>query len=77
MNERDAVIARIKEWQANPLVAPLTCGNDSGHRRLVPQPVGESDIVLRCLDCDYHQTYIPVRFREPLPPVRHSRWSRN
>lgn len=36
----------------------LTCGNNSNHARLFPFWTG-SNVVLKCPDCDYVQTYLP------------------
>lgn len=53
------VVEAVKAWQSAGFVHPLTCGNDSRHRPLVPQADGESDVVLVCHDCDYRQVKIP------------------
>lgn len=37
---------------------PLTCGNDSSHALLFPFWTGKQ-VVLKCPDCDFVQTYIP------------------
>jgi hypothetical protein len=54
----DYIIAKVEAWQDNPQVHPLTCGNDSGHQPLVAI-AEEWDVNLKCLDCDYKQTWIP------------------
>ena len=53
-------MSRLRAWQTDPGVHPLTCANDSrGHRIL--EPVQEGDrVVLICLDCNYRQTRLPV-----------------
>jgi hypothetical protein len=54
----DADIARIRRWQANGRVHPLTCGNDSSHAKL--EPIAEDGrVILVCPDCDYRQDVIP------------------
>ncbi len=57
----------LEAYQQNPYVHPLTCGNSSLHRELVPQIVPSMliayvhplavlrDLVLVCPDCDYIQ----------------------
>lgn len=40
-------------------VHPLTCGTNSGHTLLFPFWDG-ARVILRCRDCDYEQTYLPV-----------------
>jgi hypothetical protein len=40
-------------------VHPLTCGRDSNHTVLFPFWTGER-VVLRCPDCEYEQTHVPV-----------------
>jgi hypothetical protein len=64
---RDAktVAGKVREWQSNPMVHPLTCGNDSGHRKLVPVEAG-GGVFLVCLDCDYPQDWIPEIVTGPL-----------
>lgn len=63
----------IAAWQLTADVHPLTCGNASAHRLLVPAVVGDR-IVLRCLDCAYQQDHVPdccFRAREPREePIR-------
>ena len=60
-HERQAkIVDAVNAWQSAGFVHPLTCGNDSRHRPLVPQEDGDSDVVLVCLDCDYRQTNIPA-----------------
>jgi len=48
----------ILTWQVNDSVHPLTCGNDSNHRNLIPA-VENVQVILKCLDCEYTQTFIP------------------
>ena len=44
----------LTSYQDNPMVHPLTCGNNSSHQNLIP--VEENDqVILKCLDCDYIQ----------------------
>lgn len=50
----------MSEWFTGRIpVHPLTCGNDSRHTILFPFWTGTS-VILRCPDCDYEQTYLPV-----------------
>jgi Zn-finger protein len=45
----------LESYQSNPMVHPLTCGNNSSHQNLIP--VEENgEVILKCLDCDYTQT---------------------
>jgi len=53
------IVKKIEEWQGNPKVHPLTCGNDSHHRPLHAQVRNDTEVVLVCDDCDYEQSYIP------------------
>ena len=55
---RDIQIAAINHWQENVNGHKLTCGNDRGHRPLVPLSQGDA-VVLACPDCEYRQTAIP------------------
>lgn len=57
--EQVEIVARVMEWQAAEWVHPLTCGNDSHHRKLVPLLVG-GDVGLMCADCDYVQRRVPL-----------------
>jgi hypothetical protein len=57
-HEQLRAIAAVRAWQGDGRVHPLTCGEDSSHRRL--EPVAEAEIVvLKCLDCGYRQDWIP------------------
>ncbi len=56
--EREKIIAKIEEWQRNPRVHELTCGNYSSHAPLRPKVKGDR-VVLVCSDCDYVQPHIP------------------
>ena len=47
----------IEEWQSSGLVHPLTCMN-SDHRNLVGFEEN-SNVKLKCLDCDYVQHWVP------------------
>lgn len=45
----------LNSYQDNPMVHPLTCGNNSSHQNLIP--VEENgEVILKCLDCNYTQT---------------------
>jgi hypothetical protein len=45
----------LNSYQDNPMVHPLTCGNNSSHQNLIP--VEENgEVILKCLDCDYTQS---------------------
>jgi hypothetical protein len=52
------IVNAVISWQADMMVHPLTCGNDSNHRSLAPE-VRDDEVILRCLDCDYEQDHIP------------------
>jgi hypothetical protein len=52
------IVKQIIAWQSNPLLHPLTCGNDSNHEVLVPV-IEKKKVILRCLDCEYIQRWIP------------------
>ena len=56
MTEDDKVKA-IKFWQENDAVHSLTCKN-STHKPLVGLIV-EGCVILKCIDCDYEQHWIP------------------
>jgi len=49
----------IYDHQHNPKFHPLTCGNNSNHALLYGDS-HEIDLVLKCPDCDYVQTNIPI-----------------
>lgn len=52
-------IHAIIKYQTCPVVHQLTCGNDSQtHRPLIPWLLGDS-VILKCMDCDYIQLYVP------------------
>ena len=53
------IVIKITAWQMDQSLHPLTCGNNSKHRVLIPG-VNEYDaVILECQDCDYIQTHIP------------------
>ena len=58
MNNLD-VIAAVEKHQDNPMVHPLTCGNDSEHQYLVAFEDKDKSVKLKCLDCNYIQDWIP------------------
>lgn len=60
------IMNRICKHQLNYRLHPLTCGNDSDHHLLFPIMI-DRKIILRCLDCDYRQDYIPPMFMEEKP----------
>ena len=61
------VIERVRAWQANGMVHPLTCGNDSSHAKLVPVEA-DGKVILTCSDCDYRQDWIPnIVLGKPTP----------
>lgn len=53
------IIEAVNEWQNDEFLHPLTCGNDSNHEKLIPHMTREGFVVLKCLDCDYIQDWIP------------------
>jgi len=52
------IIEKIKKWQNNEFLHPLTCGNNSNHKILIPKEI-DNKVILICEDCDYTQTFIP------------------
>lgn len=52
------IIESIVKWQSNDMLHPLTCGNNSNHKPLLPIEV-ENKVILSCLDCNYTQKHIP------------------
>jgi len=48
-------IGIMTSYQSNPMVHPLTCGNNSMHENLVPVEEN-NEVILMCLDCDYTQS---------------------
>jgi len=57
------IIRRIREYQDNSMVHPLTCGNNSNHANLEPVIIN-GKVALMCLNCDYIQKHIPCYFLE-------------
>ena len=53
------IIAKVEEWQDNPKLHSLTCGNNSSHAPLVAFEMADK-VRLKCIDCDYIQDYIPL-----------------
>lgn len=53
------IMARVRAWQNDPDVHPLTCENDRAHRRLEPVEM-HGAVILRCPECGYEQTDIPA-----------------
>ena len=52
------IIEKVNKWQNADWLHPLTCGNNSNHKIL--QPIEKNNkIILKCLDCNYEQEYIP------------------
>jgi hypothetical protein len=68
-SDPEAIMERVRAWQANGMVHPLTCATDSEHQRLVPVEKN-GQVVLRCLDCDYEQTWIPAMVTGVMPTGR-------
>jgi len=59
LKDPKAVMERVRHWQNNLNVQPLTCGNDTNHRKL--EPVESNGlVVLCCPDCGYEQPEIPA-----------------
>jgi len=58
MNENQKLLEAIKEYQSCPYVHPLTCGTNSLHRLLKGVEIN-GQVVLECIDCSYHQDWIP------------------
>jgi hypothetical protein len=57
MNNQEKLEA-IKEWQSDDMIHPLTCGNNSNHRNLIGEEI-DGKIILKCLDCNYIQNWVP------------------
>ena len=57
MNNKE-IIEKIKKWQNCSFLHPLTCGNDSNHKILIPKETNDK-VILICEDCDYTQKFIP------------------
>ena len=57
--DNSELIKAIDYFQNSNVFHELTCGTDSGHRSLygVEQ---DGKVVLKCHDCDYTQTHMPV-----------------
>lgn len=59
----DIILRRLQnilEWQVDDSKHPLACGNDSKHNVLIPIVTYSGDIHLRCRDCDWLQTWVPI-----------------
>jgi hypothetical protein len=54
----EATLIAVREWQRDTRVRPLLCGADSRHR-LLEAVERDGRVILRCPDCEYHQSYIP------------------
>ena len=52
------IIQNVADYQASGAFHPLTCGNCSSHRNLIPVEFSGA-VGLKCLDCDYEQHWIP------------------
>lgn len=52
------ILAKIAIHQQSSNWHELTCGNDSQHLPLIGKEIN-GKVVLKCLDCDYEQDYIP------------------
>jgi hypothetical protein len=53
------IMERVRAWQTNGTVHPLTCANNSEHQKLVPME-RNGQVILKCPDCYYEQTWIPA-----------------
>lgn len=62
------VVKAVIKHQTNPLVHPLTCGNDSTHEILQPI-VSDGEVHLWCVECDYVQKHIPSFLTAQKPQV--------
>ncbi len=51
-------VKAITSWQECKYMHPLTCGNDSRHKPLIPV-VGNHGVELHCLQCEYRQSHVP------------------
>lgn len=61
--ELQTISDRINKYQSLMIFHPLTCGNESSHSLLKPEIVDQyHQLILRCPDCDYRQSSIPVMF---------------
>ncbi len=48
------LIKAINYWQTCGKMHPLTCGNKSSHKLLVPE-IKNDEVVLKCEECEYIQ----------------------
>jgi hypothetical protein len=59
----EELVHRVRLWQCNPLVHPLTCAADSCHDLLRPEirrdDGGGDIVVLICPTCGFIQSWIP------------------
>jgi len=51
-------VKAIEEWQCNPEVHQLTCGNNSLHKFL-KVVVSHDYVFLACPNCNYTQDWVP------------------
>lgn len=56
--ENKEILSKIAVWQNNGNWHELTCGNDSQHLPLIGKEI-DGKVLLKCLNCDYVQDYIP------------------
>lgn len=52
------IIEKVNQWQNFEYGHPLTCGNESRHKNLVPKEVN-GKVILFCTECSYIQYHIP------------------
>ena len=57
MNTAD-IINMVEKFQSCGWVHPMTCGNNSAHKLLIPIEK-DGKVILACEDCEYEQSWIP------------------
>jgi len=60
------ILKRIRQWQVNPYVNPITCALYGDHGKMLPQK-RDGQVILVCPDagCPYEQVNIPYYFNHP------------
>lgn len=59
MSKNEELIKRIKGWQSNPYVHPLTCGVDSRHE-VLDAVEKDGEVILSCPTCGWVQNPLPM-----------------
>lgn len=58
------IIKKVIEWQVSPYTHELTCGSETCKHVPLHPVEKEGKVVLKCLVCDYEQTFIPEHILE-------------